>query len=559
MMNYEYHEMKTRLRNCILAADKNAWLQLIMIEDDVALQSMSKWFEDYFILHKVINCEIILDDTYDNRSNSEFRCLLKAGYQEQEDYSADFIIRIKEDKENKTFHIVSMEQYHLQAERYDLYWQVALKKDEPWWENSLVEEEVSIEDDLPYSLLARAITRNIRFREAHIQLECASIMTSMMSGVISGLCHSLSLPPENSERKLRLIYDILRDKFRLQITRPDRDNTWASKYLAPWYGLEEILAGKAEEKRIAVSCNFFMSVLYSILRRSGFQVSQLVQFRIINQDYLIVRTDEQKLFFISHDNITLCRRRTIYPSGSINRTFGAEWFIDFKNNHAEISPELLREYNYIAENTFLPVYHLTGRESEMMPVIRGLSADDFRRSVFRAGTRTNSSIYPWIKYVNQSLYVTKPETYIYWSVQSNWGDISFKNEEEVYGYMDQLGSKSIFPEGDRIMTADQCIRHQTGGDKDLAVFLFAAFKKFLGGQGCVVFTKKYEYVVYRLNQDHEWVIYNVRLRRKAKLIEGEILLAFHNTNSYYPIRSKKQTNQEWLKEIIGEITKQEIV
>ncbi len=558
MLNCDFHEVISKLKNCILTADKHTWQQLIMIEDDVALQSMSKWFEDYFIIHKVKNCEALLDDTYYCMGKSEFKCSIRAQYQEFDDYSADLLVNVKPDNENNTFKISGIEQYHLSTERNDLCWHVAPKKAETWWENSLLGEETIKNVDLHYSQLARAITRNIRFREAHIQLECASIITCMMSGVIPDICRQLNLPCENSEQKLKLIYNILRDKFRLQITRPDRDNTWASKYLAPWYGLEEVITGKDEGKRIAVSCNFFMSTCYSLLRWGGFSASQLVQFRIINQDYLIVKCDEQKLFFISHDNLTLCGRRTIYPSGKINRVFGAEWFIDFRNNDAEISPEMIVEYNYIAESTFLPVYSLTDSESEMLPVNPELSAEDFRCSIFQIGSKKNSSIYPWVKYANQTLYVSEPETYMYWSIQSNWGNIIFKNEEEVYSYINKMRHTSIFPEGDRIMTSDQCIRHQTGGTKDLAVFLFAAFKKYLDGQGCVVFTKKYEYVVYRINKNLEWVIYNVCLRNKTKLIEGEIILAFNNTNSYYPIRDKNHANQTWFKEIIGEITEQEI-
>lgn len=552
-MNCDFHEVKERLKSCILSSDKQEWQQLLMVEDDVALQSMNKWFEDYFIMHEVKNCEIILDNTYGDRSQSEFKCFIKAQYQENEDYTANFIIKVKADNENKVLRIVSIEQYHLSTERNNLCWHVALKENDAWWENSLLKDEMSENTKLPYSLLARAITRNIRFREAHIQLECASIMTCMMSSVIPGICHQLNLPRENSEQKLRLVYGILSDKFRLQITRPDRDNTWASKYLAPWYGLEEMITGKDEEKRIAVSCNFFMSTLYSFLRWCGFKVSQLVQFRIINQDYLIVRCDEQKLFFISHDNVTLCGKRTIYPSGRINRVFGAEWFIDFKNKDAEISSELIKEYNNIAENTFLPVYRLTGKESEMMSLEPELSADNFRYRVIVTGKQKQSSIYPWIRYANQTLYVSKPETYIYWSIQSNWGNVIFKNEEEVYGYINQLGKTSIFPEADRIMTSDQCIRHQTAGNKDLAVFIFAAFRKFLNGQGCILFTKKYEYVVYHFNENQKWFIYNIRLQEKTKSIEGEIILAVHSTDSYYPMQKSKRASQAWFEEIIGEI------
>jgi len=97
--------------------------------------------------------------------------------------------------------------------------------------------------------------------------------------------------------------------------------------------------------------------------------------------------------------------------------------------------------------------------------------------------------------------------------------------------MEQMGKKSIFPEKDRIMTADQCIRHQTGGIKDRAVFLMAALMKFLNARGFVVFTKKYDYIVYRLHLSKECQIYNVSLEKKSKSLEGEIVLTFDNSNS----------------------------
>ena len=549
MNNSVVREIADRLKRCILNGDKDSWSQLLMISDDVALQSMHKWFEDYFVMHQVENCEIILDNTNRHTVESEFRCFIKAEYREYDDFTADLLIKIGLDNENKIFRIVWIEQIYPSNDRDDLYWHIDLKEDAAWWESSLAREETSQNDSLPYNQLARAITRNIRFREAHIQLECAGLLTCMMSQVIPSMCRQLDLPRQNSEEKIRTIYSILRNKFNLRVTRPDRDSTWASKYLAPWYGLEEILVNHEDYEKIPVSCNAFMTTLYSLLRWSGFQASQLVQFRIINQDYLIIRSDEQKLYFISHDIFTPCNNRTIYPSGKISKVFGAEWFIDFKNNFAEANPKLIREYNYIAKNTFLPEYRLTGRERELPLADPMLSLYDFRYNVFHTSNKFCDSIYLWAKYANQTLFVSKPETYIYWSVQSNWGSICFKNEEEIYDYIKKMREMSVFPEGDRIMTADQCIRHQMGGKKDLAVFLYAALKKFLNVQGCVVFTKRYEYCVYRI-QD-EWVIYNIYLQKAEKSIKGDVLLAFNDANSYYPLRDKKHTDQTWYNDMIG--------
>jgi len=534
MNNIVLQEVTDRLKNCILNGDQNLWSQLLMISDDIAFQSMQKWFEDYFVIHQVESCEIIPDETYEYASKSEFRCFIKTKYREYDDFTADLLIKIAPDNENKEFRIVWIEQIFPTTHKNNLCWHVDSKKDVAWWHSPLISNETSQSESLPHNQLARAVTRNIRFREAHIQLECASLLTCMMSQVIPSICRQLDLPLENSEDKIRIIYGVLRDKFNLRVTRPDRDSTWASKYLAPWYGLEEILINHKDHEKIPVSCNAFMTMLYSLLRWSGFRAPQLVQFRIINQDYLIIQSDEQKFYFVSHDIFTPCSKRTIYPSGKISKVFGAEWFIDFKNNIAEASPELIKNYNHIAENTFLPKYKLTGMETGLPPVDTKLSPCDFRYSVFHASNVFCDSIFLWAKYANQTLFVSKPETYIYWSVQSNWGSVCFKNEKEIYNYIKQMRDMSIFPEDDRIMTADQCIRHQMGRKKDIAVFLYAALKKFLDFEGCVVFTKKYEYCVYRRHTNDEWVIYNVSLQRTEISIEGDVLLAFNDMNSYYP-------------------------
>jgi len=549
MSNRVSEEIANKLKDSILYGDITLWSALIKISDDTALQSINKWFEDYFVAHKVKDCEIVLDDL--NSHIFEFKCSIKVEYQEYDDFMDYLLIKIEPENDNKTFRIVCIEQIYSPNDNSDLLWYVKFKKERPWWKSSTFRYETSQNDDIPYNLLARAVTRNIRFREAHIQLECASLLTCMMSPVIPGICQQINLPHENSEEKIKTIYNVVRAKFSLQMIRTDRDNTWASKYLAPWYGLDEILANRETYNKIFVSCNAFMTILYSLLRWSGFKTSQVVQFRIINQDYLIVQNDEQKLYLISHDRLILCNKRTIYPSGKISKVFGAEWYIDFKNDLAEANPELIQEYNYIAENTFLPKCSLTGNKKGFLITNSNLSFQDFRHRMLHWDNQINSSIFMWAKYSNQTLFISKPETYIYWSVQSNWGSNIFKNEEEIFDYIRHLRRKSIFPENDRIMTADQCIRHQAGGNKDIAVFLCAALKKFLNMQGCVVLTKRYEYCVYRRYASDELVIFNIRLQKPKKIIEGDVILAFNDTNSYYPLRDSNHTNRAWYNKLIN--------
>lgn len=556
MNNRIFEEIAERLKNCILDGNIALWSQLIKITDDVALKSMNKWFEDYFVAHKVKDCKIVLDNS-SNMSTNEFRCSIKAKYQEYDDFTDDFLIKIELDNNDEIFKIVGIEQIYSLNANSNLLWYPALKNGSPWWKTLLSKHEKIQYDniDIPHNLLARAITRNIRFRESHIQLECASLLTCMMSPVIQSIYQQVEFPHKNSGDKIKTIYNIVRDKFSLQITRPDRDNTWSSKYIAPWYGLDEILADHELCDKIIVGCNAFMTILYSLLRWSGCKASQLVQFRIINQDYLIVRDDGEKLYFISHDRLVPCNKRTIYPSGRISKVFGAEWFIDFKNNSVEASPELIREYNFIAENTFLPKCGLTSNKETFLLLDPNLSSSDFRNSVLFSHLPISSSILLWAKYANQSLFVSKPEAYIYWSVQSNWGGVAFENEEEIFDYVKHLRKKSIFSEDDRIMTADQCIRFKTGCKKDIAVFIFAALKKFLNVQGCVVFTTKNEYCVYRRHTEDEMIVFNVRTQSLQKTIEGDVVLAFDDMESYYQLRDNNNVQQAWYNEMIGSLLK----
>lgn len=545
-----------RLRRCILNRDKELWSKIIMIKDDVAAQSINKWFYDYFVIHRARNCNIKLTNIDLKKNIYYCRFLINVYYYDDKIYDADLLIHIKKEEGEGKFKIVNIEKYHNASSIMTLPWHIKIKKNKFWWDDLQSEkiftskETICLNDYQSYQKMARAITRNIRFREAHIQLECASIITCMISDVMYTICQKLKFSIANSEQKLKYVYNILLDKFCLQVIRPDRDNTWASKYLAPWYGIEEIIAGRKDKERINVNCNFFMSTLYSLLRLSGFNVRQLFQFRIINQDYLIVWTDENKIFFISHDNLTLCNKNTIYPSGKVNRIFGAEWFIDFKNSNVEASPELIQSYNYIAKKTFLPIYTIKGNEKMvMMNLPCPLDLRDFRYKFFNQIKTDGSSIYPWIKYVNQTLYVNSPETYVYWSIQSNWGNVVFKKDKEIFHYIKRIGNKSIFSEPDRIMTSDQIIRHQTGDRKSCAVFIFSALKKYFGAIGYIIFTKKYEYVIYRYDEKEKWNIFNVSFGRVDKYLKGEIVLIFNNRDSYYPIFSSNKTLPSWLKEI----------
>ena len=99
------------LKKCILNGDIDLWMELLNIPDDISSQSLNKWFNDYFVVCRVQNCEIDICKPFHMRGipfQGEFICSIKVEYAGYDDFATAFKIRIKRDEKDYRYKIINM-------------------------------------------------------------------------------------------------------------------------------------------------------------------------------------------------------------------------------------------------------------------------------------------------------------------------------------------------------------------------------------------------------------------------------------------------------------------
>jgi len=82
------------LKKCILNGDIDLWMELLNIPDDISSQSLNKWFNDYFVVCRVQNCEIDICKPFHMRGipfQGEFICSIKVEYAGYDDFGKDIV------------------------------------------------------------------------------------------------------------------------------------------------------------------------------------------------------------------------------------------------------------------------------------------------------------------------------------------------------------------------------------------------------------------------------------------------------------------------------------
>ena len=83
------------------------------------------------------------------------------------------------------------------------------------------------------------------------------------------------------------------------------------------------------------------------------------------------------------------------------------------------------------------------------------------------------------------------------------------------------------------MTADQVIRHRTGDLRARALLLFTLFKLEQAAAGFILFTDRGAYCVWP--DERKWTIWDAATLAPIAQPEGELLLAFDDKHSVYPL------------------------
>lgn len=435
---------------------------------------------------------------------------------------------------------------------------VAKKKaKENWWENKRFlqyAKEEKAED--PAAILARAIPRTIRFREGHPLIECASLLVNMMSEHVARW--AFEIYHEDNLQTLANLHNIMSSRMLVRLVREDRDNSWSSKYVVPWYGIDELAWMRKSDDYLSGNCPVILGIYYAILKLCGGDKMDIWQLRMDNHEAIMARLKE-KTYFLTSDDLRVMDEQLLYYAKDITKIYNHKWIWTAQGmtNMSEMLREGLMEELEQTESRFTfnrIVKKQMGQNQneidEKIPVVKefetpGQLAGAVKNYIFQRSCRYPDSPFVWAKYAYQSLYVQRPEAYLIWSMQSQIAEVFADKVESIAdleNIMSSYGKKSIFEETDRLMTADQVIRRKTGDNKAKAVLYYVWKQKKEGAKGYVMITDKDSY--YAEIREDAMSFISMKDYQRLTGFYGSILLAMNQKKSCFPLISDR--NQEMI-------------
>ena len=554
MDNYK-QALVSEMLESMQEADLDKWMALVYSKDDLVNEALRDWFQGRIQTQEVVDIQLIILDMDYGNSNDKVKCRFTITYKEYDPVTEVHIYTFAYVPERNRSCVVWLEKERMyfpfgsnNEEHKFVFESINNEAEKKWWMNEeLVEAFAGSNDLASVEKYARAVIRNIRFREACLELECASLLSNMMSFQINELCGQIY--DKDKKKLLANIFNATRDIFKIQLIREDRDNTWSSKFVVPWYGFDELIEVNRKGKEIKGSCFNFISFIYALLRICGFSEKSIYQLRLINQDILVVFIEDES-FMIDSDNIILWNNKSIYFRNRVSKMFTENWCITDKNyiglSEGRVVYEIgkmqrcLRRFNffdhrYNAHSLNVPKSGFS-EDGDILRFDRKKSAEEIVKDVINKAKSKGDSVYVWAKYAHQMLFVTKPEAYLYWSIQSKVVVETLGQYDTFEEWLDMIRGfekESIFSEDYRIMTADQCIRYKKGDSKALLTVLYVWFA-VKEKQNCfLAFTTKGYYLI-GIHQG-QMVIWNGETLERGNAIEGNVILAFHHKESYFPL------------------------
>lgn len=442
---------------------------------------------------------------------------------------------------------------------------------EPWWEqNELTRIARSSTDYLRASLYARAIGKSTRHRSTHPEIDSAVIVASMASTRACRLAYSFET--KDPAFYLQRLHDYA---LKLMVGKNYEDLRQANRSyfparelsLQPLYALDEIFAFWDRNPQIPVEVNcpeitaFYVAML-RLLGLAPWHIFVLIQpFHYLS----FLRLARGYYILSGHDIIPMNPRR-LYSDTEVTRIVSPAFYLDqsgltnmplcLENKVKDVlaasipvfSIPVGKDYADSLPTDAEPIYSI---QSKSTPEQLSMG---IRRHIFIMSKLYPASPFTWAKYVYQTLLVPQPQAYLIWSLKAP-ACRSFVLQQPTFvaarGWMlENLADGSIFEEADRIMTADQVINHRCGSVQDRAVLLYTVARLLNKAQaGGIVLTTKSCYVA--LNNSVEQVIYDCQVLQPVSAIEGRIVLAFDDQESYDPYRadSLRRGSLSWLESI----------
>lgn len=556
----ESRKVMEKLQQALEENNIELWLEQIETEDDLVLQAQNQWFQAYRQEHQPQKILFELIKEKQNQDSIDYECriyLEYSSYQPIEEYycytvqysetlatcKVSWIERLKQPYEEPGIVV---------KDEITLFPQEENNEKNNWWENEKFLQYAKEENSKEMAaIFARAIPRTIRFREGHPFIECASLLVNMMSEHVARW--AFEVYDKKNKQTLVNLYNIMKDRMLVRLIREDRDNSWSSKYVVPWYGIDELVWLRECDEYISGNCPVILGIYYAILKLCGGESMDIWQLRMDNHEGIMVNMEE-KTYFLTSDELRELNARLLYYAKNITKIYNDSyiWTMQGMTNMTEIVREQIVKK---LEQTQAPfeftktVRRKIGEDLDLilenMPTVKDFEnsrqlADAMKNYVFKQSCKYPDSPFTWAKYAYQSLYVQKPEAYLIWSMQSQIVETFISEVEskaDLEYIMGSYGNTSIFQEDDRLMTADQVIRRKTGDNKSKAMLYYIWKQKKEGVKGNIIITDKESYYVEMLENGMSFI--SMKDYKNNHSYAGELLLVMNHQKSYFPLISNK--------------------
>lgn len=543
-----------QLKQAVIERDIDLWLQTLYSEshDNVASQLQRLWFEGYLLQLSpcATNIELIHYEAHQENVRAMIKFLFE--YETHDPLYETYIYDIAFISTMQQWQIVSLTKAPAPFPRPIARQQVPISfdrsplQDQPWWKRESDLELVrTSHDPLPINTYAKAIARTVRYREEYPEIECASVLSNMMSASVAKIASQLT--GASLLHIFAHMYEIVQTYFDVNPTNAERGNAWQSKLNVPWFGFDEISAFGRQQGRFVGSCPSMMSLYMAVLRLAGFGPDQVLQLRLHNHDVLIVKINTD-VFLFAPDKVVPLSERTPYYSRRLYRVFTDSWYwTHFGTTNLEPASigSFLSPLNK-AHTFFTTSITSSLNFSSSLPFEEGwqresvLSSLDLHRHVVShvlyTSQRYPQSPFTWAKYAYQTILVPMPQVYAAWSLQNTIIRSylqKYNSEDEIIKDLRTFGKASIFLEQERIMTADQVLRHRTGDPYAHALLLWAILKILHNTSSCVLLTDQGAYCL-QYQQKH-WRIWDASNLSLVEHPAGYPLLIFDDRNSICPL------------------------
>lgn len=575
MVNQEEIRVKSKkvmkeLKQALKENNINLWLETIESEDDLVLQAQSQWFQAYRMEHQPDKVQFDILSEIQSEQNIDYECKISLEYSsfrpivEYYRYTIQYVEKIKKCKITWIERLKQPYEAPGIKKHDDIFLFPVQKKNvkENWWDNKTFlryAKEESAKDMA--AIFARAIPRTIRFREGHPFIECASLLVNMMSEHVARW--AFLIYDEDNMQTLANLHNTMSNRMLVRLTREDRDNTWSSKYVVPWYGIDELVWLRESEEYISGNCPVILGIYYAILKLCGGEKMDIWQLRMDNHEAIMANIDE-KTYFLTSDELKVMDEQLLYYGKNISKIYNDKWIWTTQgmtNMTSIFRDKLMKELEQtqsqfsFSKTVKRQIGENMDENSYKMPTVNEFEtskqlARAMKNYVFQKSVEYPDSPYTWAKYAYQSLYVQKPEAYLIWSMQSQIVEVFTQevvNIEELENRMGSYADRSIFEEDDRLMTADQVIQRKTGDNKAKAM-LYYVFKQLKEGvNGYVLITDKESYYV-EIEEDTLSFISMKDYKHYLGFL-GNILLAMNHKRSYFPLISDR--NDEIMLKLIN--------